>query len=38
MYDDKIILKTLNDKILKFRNERDWEKFHAVKDLLLAPI
>ena len=27
--------KIIND-ILKFRNERDWEKYHKVKDLLIG--
>jgi NTP pyrophosphatase (non-canonical NTP hydrolase) len=26
----------LKDKILSFRKERDWEKFHSIKDLCLG--
>ncbi|MDI7744170.1 nucleotide pyrophosphohydrolase [Lysinibacillus fusiformis] len=29
-------LKLLTDKILEFRNERDWQKFHNPKDLALS--
>ena len=29
-------LKELIEKIVQFRNERDWEKFHNSKDLSLA--
>lgn len=29
-------IKQLTDKILKFRDERDWKKFHNSKDLSLS--
>lgn len=29
-------LKQLTEKILQFRNERDWQKFHNPKDLALS--
>ena len=29
-------IKQLTDKILKFRDERDWKKFHNLKDLSLS--
>lgn len=29
-------LKSTIDKLIKFRNERDWEQFHNSKDLALA--
>lgn len=27
-------LKDLQDKIIQFRNDRNWEQFHGIKDLL----
>lgn len=29
-------IKTITDKLVKFRDERDWEQFHNPKDLALA--
>lgn len=29
-------IKKITDKLIKFRNERDWEQFHNPKDLALA--
>jgi NTP pyrophosphatase (non-canonical NTP hydrolase) len=29
-------IKIITDKLLEFRNERDWEQFHNPKDLALA--
>lgn len=29
-------IKEIIDKLIEFRNERDWEKFHNPKDLALA--
>src|SRR3954471_3097452 len=29
-------LKALTDRILKFRRERDWERFHNVKDMVIS--
>ena len=29
-------IKEITDKILEFRDERDWEQFHNAKDLALA--
>jgi len=29
-------VKTLTDKIIKFRNERDWEQFHNPKDVAIS--
>ena len=29
-------LKALTDRILTFRRERDWEKFHNVKDMVIS--
>ncbi|MCB0729140.1 MAG: nucleotide pyrophosphohydrolase [Ignavibacteriae bacterium] len=29
-------IKEITDKIINFRNERDWEQFHNPKDLALA--
>lgn len=29
-------IQKLQNKILNFRNERDWEKFHKIKDLVLG--
>ncbi len=29
-------LKGLRDKLIEFRNERDWEQFHNPKDLAIA--
>lgn len=29
-------IKEITDRLLQFRNERDWEQFHNAKDLALA--
>ncbi len=29
-------IKTINEALINFRNERDWEQFHNPKDLALA--
>lgn len=29
-------LKKLQDRVLRFRNERDWKQFHTPKDLAIA--
>ncbi|HBA37005.1 TPA: nucleotide pyrophosphohydrolase [Candidatus Falkowbacteria bacterium] len=29
-------IKNLTDKLLAFRNERDWEQFHNLKDMALS--
>lgn len=29
-------IKTLTDKIIRFRKERDWEQFHTPKDLAIS--
>jgi len=29
-------IKTITDKLVKFRDERDWEQFHNPKDLSIA--
>ena len=29
-------IKDIEDALIKFRNERDWEQFHNPKDLALA--
>ena len=29
-------VKKITDKLIEFRNERDWEQFHNPKDLALA--
>lgn len=29
-------MKELIDKIVKFRDERNWEQFHSIKDLLIG--
>jgi NTP pyrophosphatase (non-canonical NTP hydrolase) len=29
-------IKVITEKLIKFRNERDWEQFHNPKDLALA--
>jgi NTP pyrophosphatase (non-canonical NTP hydrolase) len=36
MQDDTTTISTLKSEVLKFRDERDWEKFHAPKDLAMS--